>query len=64
MSRLLRSHGRHRSIVLLLGIVLSLGMLGDAGAQGVPPGPAGVFLNEPLNGEAAIAALGARLPEV
>jgi len=64
VSELLRNHHRNRSLVLLFVIVLALGLLGRAGAQGVPPGPTGVYLTEPLNGEAAIAALGARLPEV
>ncbi len=63
----MRAHGmstQSRLLLLLALAGIALALFGRASAQGVPPGPSGVFLNEPMNGEAAIGALGARIPEV
>ncbi len=63
----MRAQGLSKQNRLLLLVAIAsfaLAMFGRAGAQGVPPGPTGIYLNEPMNGEAAIVALGGRLPEV
>ncbi|MFN8508306.1 MAG: pre-peptidase C-terminal domain-containing protein [Dehalococcoidia bacterium] len=63
----MRAHGmstQSRLLLLLALAGMALALFGRASAQGVPPGPSGIFLNEPMRGDAAIAALGARLDEV
>ncbi len=63
----MRAHGmstQNRLLLVLALAAMALALFGRASAQGVPPGPSGLYLNEPMNGEAAIGALGARLDEV